>query len=136
MGESEKAVMEALSTLTEKLLSLEKKVDSYGGDLGKVQEKVDLVMQSISLVQQEQVKVAKSLKLQMGGTAQVHLDDSVIGPTPSTSSTSTAGQHPPPPPPPPSTCTYAIIRFSTHHLKPALRFLFPLMLVWIMEIIV
>jgi hypothetical protein len=55
MVASEKTVVDSLSALTEKLTSLEKKVDSYGGDLGKVQEKVDLAMQSISLVQQEQV---------------------------------------------------------------------------------
>jgi hypothetical protein len=53
MAVLEKMVVDALSALMEKLFSLEKKVDSYGGDLGKVQEKVDLVMQSISLVQQE-----------------------------------------------------------------------------------
>jgi hypothetical protein len=62
MAASEKTVVDALSALTEKLASLEKKVDSYGGDLGKVQEKVDLAMQSISLVQQEQVQVAKTLR--------------------------------------------------------------------------
>jgi hypothetical protein len=38
MVASEKTVVDALSALTEKLASLEKKVDSYGGDLGKVQE--------------------------------------------------------------------------------------------------
>jgi hypothetical protein len=50
MAESEKSVVDALSTLTEQMLSLEKKVDSHGTDLGKVQAKVDLAMQSISLV--------------------------------------------------------------------------------------
>jgi phage-related minor tail protein len=72
MAASEKTVVDALSTLTEKLASLEKKVDSYGGDLGKVQEKVDLAMQSISLVQQEQVQVAKTLRSQAGATATPH----------------------------------------------------------------
>jgi hypothetical protein len=38
MVASEKTVVDSLSALTEKLTSLEKKVDSYGGDLGKVQE--------------------------------------------------------------------------------------------------
>jgi hypothetical protein len=50
MAESEKSVVDALSTLTKQMLSLEKKVDSHGTDLGKVQAKVDLAMQSISLV--------------------------------------------------------------------------------------
>jgi hypothetical protein len=50
---AKKTVLEALSALTEKLVVLEKKVDSYGGEVGKVQAKVDLAMQSISLVQQE-----------------------------------------------------------------------------------
>jgi hypothetical protein len=48
--ESEKTVLDALSTLTEKLAVLEKKVELYGGDVDKVHVKVDLVMQSISLV--------------------------------------------------------------------------------------
>jgi hypothetical protein len=65
MAESEKTVVEAIFTLTEKLVTLEK-IDSYGGELSQVQTKVDLVMQSISLVQQEQIQVAKSLKLQGG----------------------------------------------------------------------
>jgi hypothetical protein len=62
MAESEKMVVEAIFTLTEKLVTLEK-IDSYGGELSQVQTKV----QSISLVQQEQIQVAKSLKLQGGG---------------------------------------------------------------------
>jgi hypothetical protein len=66
MAESKKTVVEAIFTLTEKLVTLEK-IDSYGGELSQVQTKVDLVMQSISLVQQEQIQVAKSLKLQGGG---------------------------------------------------------------------
>jgi hypothetical protein len=62
MAESKKTVVEAIFTLTEKLVTLEK-IDSYGGELSQVQTKV----QSISLVQQEQIQVAKSLKLQGGG---------------------------------------------------------------------
>jgi hypothetical protein len=36
MAESEKTVLDVLSVLTEKLTMLEKKVDSYSGDVGKV----------------------------------------------------------------------------------------------------
>jgi DNA anti-recombination protein RmuC len=45
-----KMVVEVISALTEKLVTLEKKMDSYGGELSQVQTKVDLAMQSISLV--------------------------------------------------------------------------------------
>jgi hypothetical protein len=107
MATPEKTVVDALSTLTEKLASLEKKVDSYGGDLRKVQEKVDLAMQSISLVQQEQVKVAKTLRSQAGAAAMPHTSVGVRGSslwTPSASpgtSTSSLASHTPPRPPPP-----------------------------------
>jgi hypothetical protein len=53
MTESKKTVVEEISALSEKLVTLEKKMDSYGGDLSQVQTKVDLTMQSILLVQQE-----------------------------------------------------------------------------------
>jgi hypothetical protein len=36
MAEVEKTVLDALSALTEKLVVLEKKVDSYSGEVGKV----------------------------------------------------------------------------------------------------
>jgi hypothetical protein len=42
-------VVEVISALTEKLVTLEK-MDSYGRELSQVQTKVDLAMQSISLV--------------------------------------------------------------------------------------
>jgi hypothetical protein len=40
--------------LTEKLQSMEQKVDKFSGELGVVRTKVDLAMMSISLIQQEQ----------------------------------------------------------------------------------
>jgi hypothetical protein len=51
MAEFEKTVIDAISALTEKLVTPEKNMDSYGGDLIHVQEKVDVAIQSISLVQ-------------------------------------------------------------------------------------
>jgi predicted nucleic acid-binding Zn-ribbon protein len=62
MEELEKSVMEALSALPDKMTSMETKIESYRRDLTVVQAKVDLDLQSISLVQQEHVQVAKSLK--------------------------------------------------------------------------
>jgi hypothetical protein len=62
MEELEKSVMEALSALPDKMTSMETKIESYHRDLTIVQAKVDLDLQSISLVQQEHVQVAKSLK--------------------------------------------------------------------------
>jgi hypothetical protein len=90
MAESEKSVVDALSTLTEQMLSLEKKVDSHGTDLRKV-AKVDLAMQSISLVQQEQVNVAKPLKQHMGGASTPPADSRVLGPSSGTPATSSTG---------------------------------------------
>jgi hypothetical protein len=50
MVESKKTVVNALFMLIEIFTSLEKKADSYVGDLGKVQAQLKLVMQSIFLV--------------------------------------------------------------------------------------
>jgi hypothetical protein len=55
MAESEKTVLEVLSKLTDKMTSVERKLESYHGDLTAVQTKVDLMMRSNSLVQQEQI---------------------------------------------------------------------------------
>jgi hypothetical protein len=98
MAESEKAVVEALSALTEKLASLEKEVDSYGGDLRRVQTKVDLAMQSISLVQLKQITVAKHLKLLSGTIPTTSSGDAVMRPGPGATSSSLAGLQQPQPP--------------------------------------
>jgi hypothetical protein len=50
-------------------------------------------MQSISLVQQEQIQVAKSLKLQAGGAAVSQPELGIMGPGPSTTSMSSVGQN-------------------------------------------
>jgi CII-binding regulator of phage lambda lysogenization HflD len=50
MMESEKSIHEALSRLTSQLVTIERKVDSNTTDLGQVQEKVDLVMTTISVL--------------------------------------------------------------------------------------
>jgi hypothetical protein len=110
MADSEKTIVDALSALTEKLTSLEKKVDSYGGDLGRVQVKVGLAMQSISLVQQEQITVAKHLKLLGGSTTAPSQGDGMMGPRSSADSTSSVSRQHPPPPPSPS---YNLLR--PHH---------------------
>jgi hypothetical protein len=55
MEQSEKMMLDSISKLTEKLQSMEQKVDKFSGELGAVQTKVGLTMMSISLVQQEQV---------------------------------------------------------------------------------
>jgi hypothetical protein len=102
MAESKKLVVDALSTQTEQMLSLEKKVVSYGLDLGKVQAKVNLAMQSISQVQQEQVNIAKFLKLHMGDAQATQTESEVMGLSPGAPVASSAGLHQPPPPPPPS----------------------------------
>jgi hypothetical protein len=99
MMESEKSVVDASSTLLEQMLSL-KNVDSYGEDLQKVQAKVNLAMQSISLVQQEQVNVPKSFKLHMGSTPTTRTNSRVMGPSLGMPTTSSVGLHQPPSPPP------------------------------------
>jgi hypothetical protein len=75
---------------------LKKQVDSNNGDNSKVQMKVDMAMQSISLVKQEQIQVAKSLRLQTRGAATSQLDIGVMGSGTSTRSASSVGQHQPP----------------------------------------
>lgn len=62
MSKSEQTLVTSITKLTEKLGSLEQKMDLYWTNLGKVHAKVDLAMTSISLVQQEQVNVVKVLK--------------------------------------------------------------------------
>jgi hypothetical protein len=102
MAESEKALVSAISSLTEKLASLEKSVASYGAELGQVQTKVDLTMQSISLVQQEQVLVAKSLKTLSSGAASSQADTRIMGPSPGMPPPAAGLQHQPTQPPPDS----------------------------------
>ena len=54
--------------LTEKLDSLETKVNTFSRDLTAVSTNVDLTMSSISLVQQEQVQVSRKLRGTLGGS--------------------------------------------------------------------
>ena len=100
MSESEHALVASITKLTEKLESLEQKVDAYGGDLGQVQAKVDLAMTSLSLVQQEQMNVVKTLRAAHGSGGPRH-EAGVIGSFPGFSSASSVGMSTPPPPPPP-----------------------------------
>jgi hypothetical protein len=50
MSKSEQTLVTSITKLTEKLGSLEQKMDLYWTNLGKVHAKVDLAMTSISLV--------------------------------------------------------------------------------------
>jgi hypothetical protein len=82
--------------LTEKLQSMEQKVDKFSGELGVVRTKVDLAMMSISLIQQEQVQVTKFIKAALSSSA-TSVDAGVMGPPPAgRASTASAGTPPPP----------------------------------------
>jgi hypothetical protein len=61
---------------------MEKKIDKFSGDLAIIRTKVDLVVTSISLVQQEQVQVTKMLKSGVVGSATPAADN-VMGAVPS-----------------------------------------------------
>jgi hypothetical protein len=67
MSQSEKVLFDSIAKLTEQLSFMEEKVDKFTDDLGTVQAKVDLAMTSISLVQQEQVNIAKLLSVSAEG---------------------------------------------------------------------
>jgi hypothetical protein len=69
MSQSEKVLFDSIAKLTEQLSFMEEKVDKFTDDLGTVQAKVDLAMTSISLVQQEQVNIAKLLSVSAEGTS-------------------------------------------------------------------
>jgi hypothetical protein len=53
MAESEKNIQEVLTKQAAHLEAIKRKVDLTTADLGKVHEKVDLAMSSISVVQEE-----------------------------------------------------------------------------------
>jgi hypothetical protein len=100
MEQSVKSLMDSIAKLAEHLHSMEQKVDKFSGELSTVQTKVDLAMSSISLVQQEQVQVAKLLKSGAGASATV-TSAGVMRPSPSGRASSSVVDTPPPPPPPP-----------------------------------
>jgi hypothetical protein len=62
MAEMEKSIQVALVRLAVHLDAIERKVDLTTTDWGKVHNKVDLTMSSLSIVQEEQVQVHKQLK--------------------------------------------------------------------------
>jgi hypothetical protein len=64
MEQSEKTLLDSISKLMEKLQSMQNKVDKFSGELGAVWTKVDLVMMSISLVQQ---RASTSCEVHQGG---------------------------------------------------------------------
>jgi hypothetical protein len=82
MVQSEKTLLDSITKLTEQLTSMEQKADKFSGDLNTIQTKVDLAIQSIGLVQQEQVHVAKLLSSGVAGST-VQTPESVMGPFPS-----------------------------------------------------
>jgi hypothetical protein len=98
MVQSKKSLMESITKLAEQLQSMEQKMDKFSGDLGAVQTKVDLTMTSISLVQEEQVQVAKFIK-SGASTSTSATNAGVMGPPPAGHSSSSSGGAPPPPPP-------------------------------------
>jgi hypothetical protein len=63
MSKLEKSIHEVLSRMTSQLVADERKVDSNAANLGQVWEKVDLVMITISSVQEEHVPVANQLRV-------------------------------------------------------------------------
>jgi hypothetical protein len=95
---------------------MENKVDKFAGDLDTVQTKVDMAMQSIGLVQQEQVQVAKLLSTGAAGSA-ARVPEGVMGPFPSngTANPSVAASTsvPPPSPPPPSSTLHRQVNPNT-----------------------
>jgi hypothetical protein len=87
MDKTEQSLMDCISKLNSQLAPVEKKVDKFVGYLGGVHAKVDLVMTSINLVQQEQVHVSKLLKTSDAGAAP--FNSVVMGAPPGSSSSGT-----------------------------------------------
>jgi hypothetical protein len=104
MSQSEKTLLDSISKLTEQLFSMEQKVDKFVRDLGAVKAKVDLVMTSITLVQQEQVNIANFIKSRAGSTSSSGTEG-VMGPPPSGPAPQASGA-PSPPPHPSSSLLY------------------------------
>jgi hypothetical protein len=90
MAESEKNIQEAFSRLTFQLASIEKKVDSTATGLGRVQEKVDLAMITISSDQEEHVLVANQLRTR-SSSSSASGGDGIMGPGPTALSTTSIG---------------------------------------------
>jgi hypothetical protein len=100
MTETKKSVHEALSRLTSQLVAIELKVDSNAANLGQVREKVDLVMTTISNVQEGQVQVANQLRLSLVASG-VQGGDGIMGRASASTLSASMGSTPPPPPPTP-----------------------------------
>jgi septation ring formation regulator EzrA len=89
-AESEKNIQDVLSWLTSQLASIEKKVGSMAVGLSKVQEKVDLAMTTISLVQEEQVLVANQSRARSSSSSALG-GDGIMGPGLAAPSTASVG---------------------------------------------
>jgi hypothetical protein len=97
MFESEKNLLEAVHKLTEKINAQDKRLTTLGSVFSKVQSQVDLSLKSIQALQQEQILLVKSVRVQRAGGLPGSLDDcGVMGSSPQSATLS--GQPAPPPP--------------------------------------
>jgi hypothetical protein len=93
MTESEKALLEAVAKLLEKIDSYDKRIVSLGSNISKVQSQLDLSMRSIQALQKEQIILVKAVH----GFAS---SSGIIGPAPVLVGVESSAQasHGPPPP--------------------------------------
>jgi hypothetical protein len=99
MVELEKSIQEVLVKLFAHLEVIERKVDSRVADLGKVQEKVDLAMTSLSLVRDERAQVTKQMN-SLSGIASASASVGIMGASLTSTHSASVSTAPPPPPPP------------------------------------
>jgi hypothetical protein len=89
-----KNLLESINKRTERLSCMEAKVDKLSDDLSAVRTKVELVVTSIGLVQQEQVQITELLKCSAAGSTTPAADH-VMGAAPSGwASNTSAAAHP------------------------------------------
>jgi hypothetical protein len=82
MSDPEKKSLEAVQRFSEKMVVQDKCLTSLGTDLSKVQSQMDLSMKSIQVLQQEQIKLVKVVRVPgMGGTPTSGGSDDIMGPS-------------------------------------------------------
>jgi hypothetical protein len=96
MLETETKLLEAISRLSEKLDSFDKRITSMGSDVAKVQSQMDLSMRSIQALQKEQVILLQAMN-STGAVGVSGSNNGVMG-----SFLATQGAIPTPPVQPPS----------------------------------
>jgi hypothetical protein len=72
MAELEKILIDAMNKLSEKMDGYDKHFSTIGFDISKVQSQVDMVMQSIQILQKEQVLLVKSIADGEGSSASTN----------------------------------------------------------------